>query len=405
MGRGKQTRVASVLSLILVCVIMTVPGLLGQSAAGTWLDANYNITLQLNANWTYSLQYPNGSSQGRFSINGNRLCLQDSRGGQPVCYTVQRFTANQMIMVDATGVTMNFNRQSGAAGPALPQGNTEAATNNNVLAQKDSFTLTGAHFQIGIDLPQFIIGHTVKPSEVKELKTQLIKEFNQSPKAVLNEFNSLAGSMQKIKSITDPLSIGYARQQLFTAFYKATRQMPEYQKPLMIQVINRYIKVMAYDEANNLALTNRDVDGMVKYLAFNSELRGQPIQLTPQLSQSVAQELVQKFSQMSIDQKKLLCSASLLWQLVEFNWNRLSSAQKQQYKNSFVAQVQPNYTPATPSASSNKPKSAAESMRNWNAKQQMFKMMMDMNTQSHVTSLNIIENMGGTGDYWKVVDY
>ena len=34
-----------------------------------------------------------------------------------------------------------------------------------------------------------------------------------------------------------------------------------------------------------------------------------------------------------------------------------------------------------------------------------FQTMMNMNTLSHATSLNIIENIGGTGDYWKVVDY
>lgn len=396
-------------------MVLAGPGLLGQSAAGTWNDANYKITLKLNADWTYSLQFPNGSSQGRFSINGNNLCLQDSRGGQAVCYTVQSFTANQMVMVDATGVTMNFSRQGGSAGPTLPQGNTAANTSNtnytnninhnSALARSGGYTLTGGHYNIGINLTQFIIGHAVKPSEANELKAQLIKEFNQSPQAVLNEFNSLAGSMQKIRSISDPLTIGYARQQLFTAFYKATMHMQEFQKPLMIQVINRYIKVMAYDQANNLVLTNRDVEGMVKYLAFNSQLQGQPIQLTSQLTQSVAQEMIRNFPRMGLEQKKLLCSASLLWQLVEFNWNRLSAAQKQQYKNSFTAQVQPNYSRNTGSYQPGKPKSATESMRDWNAKQQMFKMMMDMNTQSHVTSLNIIENMGGTGNYWEVVDY
>lgn len=34
-----------------------------------------------------------------------------------------------------------------------------------------------------------------------------------------------------------------------------------------------------------------------------------------------------------------------------------------------------------------------------------YKTMMDMNNQIHVTNLNIIENMGGTGNYWKIEDY
>jgi hypothetical protein len=34
-----------------------------------------------------------------------------------------------------------------------------------------------------------------------------------------------------------------------------------------------------------------------------------------------------------------------------------------------------------------------------------MKMMNEMNMNTHATSLNIIENTGGTGNYWSVVDY
>jgi len=38
------------------------------------------------------------------------------------------------------------------------------------------------------------------------------------------------------------------------------------------------------------------------------------------------------------------------------------------------------------------------------ARQNMFRIMNNINHQTHATSLNIIENIGGTGNYWKVVD-
>jgi hypothetical protein len=36
--------------------------------------------------------------------------------------------------------------------------------------------------------------------------------------------------------------------------------------------------------------------------------------------------------------------------------------------------------------------------------QQMWDMMNTMSLQNHATTLNIIENIGGTGDYWEITD-
>jgi hypothetical protein len=113
---------------------------------------------------------------------------------------------------------------------------------------------------------------------------------------------------------------------------------------------------------------------------------------------------------MPIEQKRLLCTASLIWQLLESNWNRMTPAQKQQYKSAYFSQSgqkTPAYQPPqtggsyTPSSA----KSPAEQMREYNARQNMYRMMNEMNMNSHALSLNIIENIGGTGNYWNVVDY
>jgi len=385
-----------------------------QSPAGTWYDSQYQVKLELFTDGTYRLQYPNGAGQGRFSINGNSLCMQDARGGNPVCYNVDRYTGTEMILRDVNGMILNYRRQqAGVVQPAAPKVETGAA---KVLAVKNDLTLTTAHLDVGVGLVQFIIGQSVKPGEVLELKAKLIEEFNQAPGEVMQQLTSLEGSLRKIRTLTDPVQIGFARQQLFTALYQGTRQFQEHQKPLMIQVMNRYIKVLAYDAANNLVLTDRDAEGMMRYLAFNSELMGQPIALTPELYRSVAADMTTKFVSMPIEQKRLLCSASLLWQFIEYNWNRLTPAQKQQYKNAFAAKIQPTYRNSgntqvnqgnqsqyrAPGGTSKDP---AQMMRDYNARQQVFNMMNKMSMDSHALSLNIIENIGGTGNYWQVVDY
>ncbi len=52
-----------------------------------------------------------------------------------------------------------------------------------------------------------------------------------------------------------------------------------------------------------------------------------------------------------------------------------------------------------------KKKSIYQMQSELNAKQNMFNMMQNMNTNSHALYMNIAENIGGTGNYWEVVDY
>ncbi len=422
--RYKTTLFFLVLIISFIFAPMDLPGQ-NQSPVGTWVDSQYNITLTLNADYTYTIQYPQGRSQGRFGVNGQQFCMQDSSGTQQVCYTVLNYTGNLMVLRDNQGVTMNFQRQGAASGPAMPQSQPKAAAppaqqgTGAVLAQKDGHTLTDTQFHYGLGILQFIIGQSVTPTEVNQLKAKLLEEFNQQPAAVLNQLNGLGQSLQKVRAVSDPATIGVTRQALYTALYQATAAMREDQKPLLIQVMNRYIKALAMDAANGLILTNKDVDGMINYLAFNSQLAGQKVNLTRSLRDSVTAELVKNFPAMALQQKQLLCSASLLWQVLETNWSRLSAAQKQQYKNAYLAQMQQTAAAQSPASyntgqqynntgsgsQTGSKKSLIDQQAEFQARQNMFTMMNNMNLQSHATSLNIIENMGGTGNYWEVVDY
>ena len=414
---GMQKKRAFTLSQVLLMMVFsliffTINPLYAQNIAGKWRDNQYNINLELNISGSYSLQFPNGQSTGRFGINGNVFWMQDASGVQPVYYTIITLTDNLIILQDANGLRLNYQRQrlqvSSQPAPSVYQPNTSSSP-TRTLASKNGFNLTNIHIDTGVGLIQFIIGQKITPAEVKELEAQSIIEFNQNPAYFIQEINSLAQSLQTLRSFTEPVRIGLARQQLFTALYQASYQMQESDKPLMIQVMNRYIKVLAHDPANGLVLTDKDAEGMTKYLAFNSELLGQPVALSPQLVESVAAELAGNFFSMPMEQKQLLCSASLIWQLLETNWNQLSPGQKEQYKSSFQAQVAQNfntsgYTYSPPPATSGR-STTADAMRDYQARQHMMQMMNEMNMNTNALSLNIIENIGGTGNYWSVVDY
>lgn len=400
-----------VIQLFVIAAVSAYP----QSPVGKWVDSGQNVTLILNGDFTYSLTYQNGSSTGYWSSGGAQFCLRDASATTPVCYTVMSYSESAMVLRDVNGVLLNYKKitQSAPVVPVQKQSRVVKGA-NRVIAEKGEYKLIHGNLRTGIDLTQFIIGHKVKDSEIRALKQKLIQEFNTTPAQIVNEINGIALSMQKVYNATDPYRIGRVRQQLFAAFYKATRYMREDQKPLMIQVINRYIKVLAYDERNNLVLTNRDVDGYMNYMIFNSELAGQKIDANYAVRRAVSAQLVSNFNSMALGQKQMLASASLIWQLTEWNWKRLNQAQKNQYLMAYRNRISNNFRKSTQGASygqkwkpprGNHKKSISQMRREFNAKQNMFRMMQNMNTNSHALSLNIIENIGGTGNYWEVTDY
>lgn len=287
------------LYVILVLLLILSNALLNaQSPAGKWVDTRYNITIVLYENYTYTIQHSNGQSQGQWRNQANQLCFYDSSGAQPVCYRIIKYSSTILSIQDMNGAVLNLKRVQ----------HQNIVNTGSILAQKGSIVLSQMHLQHGIDLIQFIIGGRVNPSEIIELKKQLIKEFNQSPAFIVKELISIGASMQKVRTSTDAVKIGSVRQVLFTMFYRATINMEEIKKPLIVQIINRYIKVLAYDSQNNLLLTNKDIDGYINYIIFNSQLSGNNMQYSNNVINSTRQQLVNNFHSMNIEQKKFLAS-------------------------------------------------------------------------------------------------
>jgi len=405
-----------ILLLILVTILIVGFGhsLYSQSPVGKWVDSRQNVTLILKGDFTYSLTYPNGHSSGYWSSGGNKFCLRDASAANPVCYTVISYSASAMDLRDVNGVMINYKKVNITKPVAPVENKRKVKGARRLIAEKGKFKLTYGHLRTGIDLTQFIIGHKIKDNEVKALKKKLVQEFNSAPADILGQLNGIGSSMNKVYNSTDPYRIGLVRQELFGAFYKVTRNMNESQKPLMIRIINRYVQVLAYDEKNNLLLTNRDVDGYMNYLVFNSELSGQKIDANYSVRRSFSTQLINNFHSMPVAQKRMLASASLIWQLFDANWKRMSQSQRNQYVTAYRNQISNNFNRNShgpgygqqwkPPQGAHK-KSISQMKSEFNAKQNMFRMMQNMNTNSHALSLNIIENTGGTGNYWNVVDY
>jgi hypothetical protein len=398
-----------ILPAVFMTLILAAVPAAAQSLAGTWVEPQHNAVMTLAADGTYALQYPGGSSRGKYGLNVRLMWMQDASTGMTVWYTVTSLTEDALTLRDSAGLYLNYRRKPAETpAPKLVPDSSRPAVHSapaRTLDRKDGLTLTSAHVETGVGLVQVIIGRTIKPAEVKEIEARSIVEFNQNPAYFVREIDGLSRSLAVIRGQTDPVKVGLVRQQLFAALHLATAAMREADKPLLIQICNRYVKVLAVDPANKLVLTDRDADGLINYLAFQSGLAGQAVDMGPQLKASFTADLVRSFPSMSLEQKQLVCSASLIWELLESNWSRLTPAQKEQYRASYLNKVQAAPAPSSAPGGAPSPKSPGEAMRDYQARQNMMRMMNRMNMNSHALSLNIIENIGGTGNYWKVVDY
>ncbi len=270
----------------------------------------------------------------------------------------------------------------------------------DILATRNGHVLSRSAIRTAAGLVQFITGIPVSPDETREMEQQSIVEFQIDPALFIHQIGQLAQALQALQTLTDPAQIGLGRQQLFAELHLATRSISPADRPLLIQLLERRIQVLAVDAVNRLVLTDRDVDGMLRYLAFIGQLQSQPLPLTPDLQREFTAAMTQQFPSMPLEQKQLLCMASILWTVMEANWNRMTPAQRQQLQQSIAGQ----YAAPAPSAAPSVPGGTALSMADWNANQNMMRMMNDMSLQNHAVSMNIIENMGGSGNYWEVVD-
>lgn len=402
--------------LFITAVVVSVGfGLYAQNPAGKWVDANLKITLVLNADFTYSLAYPGGKSRGYWNGGGNSFCLRDASVATPVCYAVIAYSASEMILQDSGGARFHYRKQIGNAG-SVPVGGRDSGDNAVVLSRRDGRVLTRGNFQTGLNLVQFIVGGKIRKSESRALEEKLVEEFQTAPAEVLGQLQGIEKAMRRVYQCTDPYRVGLVRQELFAAFHRQTRHIEETKKPLMLQVINRYVKVLAYDEQNNLLLTRADVDGYINCLVFNDQLAGINSEVSESVRREISAQLIRGFQTMPLERKRMLASSSLIWHLLQFNWDRLSPEQKNQYVQAYRNQIYSRFSGTQVQAENrsnaqgsyaegSEKQNLAQMRRDFNARQNMFRMMQNMNTNTHALSLNIIENVGGTGNYWNVVDY
>jgi len=416
--------------------IFTTDNIAAQSLVGLWTEPAYQMQLQLNPDGSYVLQYyAQGNSYGQYALQGNQFWLQDAYGNA-LAYMVFQLTATHFQISDVNGTVMSFVNQNPAvvSQPTSMEAKTvgvswEQSQYNRVLAQENDLVLKEKEVRVYAALLEFLIEANLTPVELGELEEAVVLDFEENGSALLQDVKQVAGALKMIYTQTDVIQIGVARQELFANLHAHILQNPVLKQGAFFSILYKHLEVLAFDAANKLVLTDKDVGAYLKYMNFTNSLLGVPQQITQAEEEAFQQQLTNSFAQLPLEQKQVFCSSRLLWQVVEANWNQLSQSQQQQVVVSMQSQTNVNVysnksdlkrTQGTYEQSGEDiVAEMEEDVKRWAAEKGMtveeyleyrrgfnatFPMMQRASMQNHTTMMNVIENMGGGDSYWSVQD-
>ncbi len=294
-------------------------------------------------------------------------------------------------------------------------------SNSAVLAEQNGLSLTQAHWQSALQFAEFVLGGKLNPADEQAFLQSILSDFESDPQATLKEIEDISAQMQQFYQLSDLGQIALSRNMLLASLYLALQQLPE--KPYFYTLMQTYAPVISLDPATGLALTWRDVDGFMGMLQFYAEVAGQPVQFTEEDRMAYAQYLSQLFVAADPQTKASICTMATLNEYMRSLYAQLSPAERQQWaaqllqNNGYQQDYAQDYTqdyssyydnPQNTYGSHPSP-SAQEALQQMQTKLQlndmMFNTMQNIMLNQHATSLNIIENMGSSNNYWEVVSH
>ncbi|MEM7156742.1 MAG: hypothetical protein AAF799_28090 [Myxococcota bacterium] len=367
---------------------------------GIWNNEALGIQLSLELGGTFGFVGPTGSSTGRFEVRGDQLWFQEANGNV-LAYRIARLDEQTMDLLDAMGTMLHYRR---SAVPSLARG--------QVLAEAGGLQLTEGEVDVGLDLVRLLIDTDPSAQEREALTQHSVDDFRQHPAAFLEQLRQIAASVQQVRALRNPTEVALARQAIFASLYAAVEPMEPATRPPLMQVVLSHVQVRAFDPRTQLLCTSRDLAGAVALAEFEAMLAGRPLELTPQQRTEMEAELVTAFQTGGLEVQQRLCVAGPMWAMTEANWSRFDEAQREQLRAQFrasfgggaaYAEVPGVEVPEPEPASAEPPTSAVGDAYAARVNAETFRIMQEMSLQHHATTLNIIENMGGTGNYWEVV--
>lgn len=242
---------------------------------------------------------------------------------------------------------------------------------------------------------EYILDHKLSFIELNDAKKDAEKSFKANPIGTLNEIAEIDGQMQQVYSLTDVQKVGLVRSALLLHVYDALLREP--QMPLLGKLIDKHCKILAYDINNNLVFTQKDADGLYNLIDFIAKINGNFTSITANEKRQATKLLTDNFYTLNLEEKQLLAIMGIMNDYIQTVYNRANFTQKNQIKE----ELNKSFAASTPSTNTHQ-NSGVDYSRFNNMDARSYQMMSNMLMTSHVTSMNIISSIGGSGDYWYI---
>jgi len=277
---------------------------------------------------------------------------------------------------------------------------------DNILFTANGYNYTEEHFNRELRFVEFIVGTPISDAE-KQLGLQATEQnFSQNPSGVIQDLNNIDTQMQQMYRITDIAQIGRMRSALIYQIFSGTQHLQE--KPFIVQLMMKYVPLLAFDAQNMLAFTAGDCQAYIQLMQLNAQMAGQNAQLTSQQINEIQQSLVQQFPTLTLEQKTSLCGMQVLYQYLSKAYAQMTPEQKQQMQSQMMQQQMPQQQvandmqwPQGVQTTAEKQAALQQMRQNMNANNAAMGMYYDSMMGNHATMLNTIENFGDTGVYWE----
>lgn len=266
-----------------------------------------------------------------------------------------------------------------------------------VLFSAGSINYTEADFEKIKRFAEFLLDHKLNFAEIKEAKKEAEFSFRQNPLGTINEISDIDQQMQQVYSLKDVQTIGLVRSALLFHVYDALLREP--QMPLLGRLIDKHCKVLAYDVTNTLVFTQKDVDGLLNLMEFIGKINGNTAKFSTAERNQAAQQLTNNFNSLSLQEKQLMSIMGIMNDYIQTVYNKSSFTQKNQIK------AELNKSFATNNNNISSQNSSVDYSKFNNMSASSYQMMSNMMMSSHVTNMNILSNIGGSGDYWTIKNY
>ncbi len=258
---------------------------------------------------------------------------------------------------------------------------------------------TEGHFEKIRRFAEFLLDQKLNFIELQDAKNEAQKSFMSDPRGTLNEIAEIDQQMQQVYRLTDVQTVGLVRSALLLHVYDALFKEP--QMPLLGKLIDKHCKILAYDIYNNLVFTQKDADGFFNLIDFVSKINGNYTKITALEKRQATQQMIQNFNSLSLQEKQLMSIMGIMNDYIQTVYKRATFTQKNQIKDELNKSFAANNTQNNNSTQSN----GVDYSRFNNMSASSYQMLSNMIMSSHVTNMNIISNIGGSGGYWYIKNY